>query len=270
MPIAHPKNPGHRDHGEHGVVEIDRRREDVGGVQGRARRRGLSERLDQSGQPRHHPAGRRSGRRRHAQRRRDAGAPGTTSRPASSTTSPRTTRFPIASAADSRRTDRSASRAAATTARSRIATGCRSASTNTASSRPIRSTPTSSTAAATSRGSIGGPGRCRSSGPLGGRGGGGGAAGHVPPGAHDAGDLLRGGQARAVLRQQPSLEDGRRRRALEADQSRPDATDLGDSEERRQVRERSRRRSRRRAASSTPWRRRTRTSTASGSAPTTG
>ena len=60
----------------------------------------------------------------------------------------RTTRFPTASAADSRRTDRSACRAAATTARSRIATGFPSASTNTASSRPIRSTPTSSTAAA--------------------------------------------------------------------------------------------------------------------------
>ena len=33
---------------QHGVVEIDRRRQDLGAVQGRARRRRLSERLDQS------------------------------------------------------------------------------------------------------------------------------------------------------------------------------------------------------------------------------
>ena len=66
-----PEGSRRRDHGEHRVVEVDRRREDVGVVQGRAWRRGLPERLDQSGQPRHHPARRRSGRGRHAQRRRD-------------------------------------------------------------------------------------------------------------------------------------------------------------------------------------------------------
>ena len=75
------------------------------------------------------------------------GAPGTTSRPRRSTTSPPTTRSRTASAAASRKAARRASRAAATTARSRSASGTRSASRNTATSRPIRSTPTSSTAA---------------------------------------------------------------------------------------------------------------------------
>ena len=71
MPIPHPKNPDIVHHGEHRVVEVDRRRQDLGVVQGRAWRRGLPERLDQSGQPRHHPARRRPGRGRDAQRRRD-------------------------------------------------------------------------------------------------------------------------------------------------------------------------------------------------------
>ena len=53
-------------------------------------------------------------------------------------------------------------RAAATTARSRCATGIRSAPRSTATSRPIRSTRTSSTAAS-SRATIGGPARCRTS-----------------------------------------------------------------------------------------------------------
>ena len=76
------------------------------------------------------------------------GVPGTTSRRRSCTTSPPTTRSRTASAAGSRRAARRASRAAATTGRSPIATGCRSASTSTATSRPTRSTRTSSTAAA--------------------------------------------------------------------------------------------------------------------------
>ena len=71
MPLPASEEPRHRDHREHRVVEVDRRRQDVGAVQGRARRRGLSERLDQSRQSRHHPARRRSGRGRHAERRRD-------------------------------------------------------------------------------------------------------------------------------------------------------------------------------------------------------
>ena len=62
-----------------------------------------------------------------------------------------TTRSRIASAAGSRRAARRASRAAATTVRSRSATGIRWASRNTATSRPIRSIPTSSTAARSSR-----------------------------------------------------------------------------------------------------------------------
>ena len=55
-------------------------------------------------------------------------------------------------------------RAAATTARSRSASGRRSASKSTATSRPTRSIPTSSTAARC-RGGIGAPARCRTSGP---------------------------------------------------------------------------------------------------------
>ena len=73
LPMPTPRSeeprPGH--HGEHRVVEVDRRRQDVGAVQGRAGRRGLPERLDQPGQPRHHAARRRPGRRRDAQRRQD-------------------------------------------------------------------------------------------------------------------------------------------------------------------------------------------------------
>ena len=65
------------------------------------------------------------------------------------------------------------------------------------------------------------------------------ATGHRSAGAHDAGHLLRGRQARAVLREQPPLEDDRRRRALEADQPGPDAADVDGAGERRQVRERS-------------------------------
>ena len=71
MPIPAPEGSRHAHRRQHRVVEVDRRRQDVDAVQGRARRRGLSERLDQSRQPRHHPARRRSGRGRHAQRRRD-------------------------------------------------------------------------------------------------------------------------------------------------------------------------------------------------------
>ena len=59
----------------------------------------------------------------------------------------------------------------------------------------------------------------------------------LPPGADDAGDLLRSRQADAVLRQQPPVEDQRRRRALEQDQPRPHAADVDDPDERRQVRD---------------------------------
>ena len=68
---ARSEEPRRDHHGQHRVVEVDRRRQDVGAVQGRAGRRGLPERLDQPGQPRHHPAGGRPGRRRHAERRQD-------------------------------------------------------------------------------------------------------------------------------------------------------------------------------------------------------
>ena len=52
----------HRHRRQHRLVEVDRRRQDVGAIQGRARRRRLSERLDQSRQPRHHHARGRPGR----------------------------------------------------------------------------------------------------------------------------------------------------------------------------------------------------------------
>ncbi len=97
--------------------------------------------------PTDHPARRRPGRDHHGERRRDVELAGTTSRPRSSTTSAPTTPSRTASAAGSRRAARRASRAAATTGRSRSASGTRSASRSTATSRPTRSTPTSSTAA---------------------------------------------------------------------------------------------------------------------------
>ena len=75
-----------------------------------------STRLDRPGQPRHHPARRRSGRDRHASTAARRGAPGTTSRPRSSITSSPTTRSRTGSAAASRRAARPASPAAATTA----------------------------------------------------------------------------------------------------------------------------------------------------------
>ena len=61
----HPVRRGHR------LLEIDRRRQDLPGLQGRARRRRLSEHLDQpygSGDP---PLRERPGRRHHGERRRD-------------------------------------------------------------------------------------------------------------------------------------------------------------------------------------------------------
>ena len=134
------------------------------GIARRAGRRRLSPHLDQSEQPGHHPARRRSGRDHHGQRRRDLEF---LVQPADRAVLSRHHRQRVSRtgcAAASRRAARRASRAAATTGRSRFATGIRSASRSTATSRPIRSTPTSSTAAR-SRASIGGPGRCRTSRP---------------------------------------------------------------------------------------------------------
>ena len=108
-----------------------------------------------------------------------------------------------------------ASRAAATTAQITFRDWIPSASTNTATSPPIRSTPTSSTAAqgdalrSPHRPGVGRrPGRRARRRRWRDR--------DLPSGAHAAGRLLRGRHARAVLRQQPSLEDGRRRRALDS------------------------------------------------------
>ena len=60
---------GHRH--RHRQLQVDRRRQDVRAVQGRARRRRQPEHLVEPDQPRHHAARRRSGRGRDAERRRD-------------------------------------------------------------------------------------------------------------------------------------------------------------------------------------------------------
>ena len=128
-------------------LPVDGRRQDVRACAGRAGRRRLPHDLDQPREPRHHPARGRSGRRRHRERRRDVEH---LVQPADRAVLPRhppTTVSRTASTAASRRAARRASRAAATTARSRSATGIRSAPRSTATSRPIRSIPTSSTAA---------------------------------------------------------------------------------------------------------------------------
>ena len=102
----------------------------------RAGRRRLPPHLDQPERSRHHPDRHRPGRDRSPSTAARPGAPGTTSRPRSSTTSAPTTRSRTACAAASRRAARRASRAAATTGRSRSATGTRSASRSTATSPP--------------------------------------------------------------------------------------------------------------------------------------
>ncbi len=67
----------------------------------------------------------------------------------------------------------------------------------------------------------------------------GGHAGAGPLGPDDAGGLLRGRQGLALLREQLPVEDDGRRRALDADQPRPDAAGVGDAGECRQVPRRS-------------------------------
>ena len=242
----------------------------LGAVQGRARRRRLPERLDQSRQPRHHAARRRSGRGRHAQRRRDVEL---LVQPADGAVLPRhrpTTRFRIASAAGSRRADRSASSSrgndGAITFRDWLPVGVdeygyvapdplnpdivyggHGDALRSADRPGVRRRSGRADAAAVAR-----------------------RAGQLPSGAHDAGGLLRGRQARRCS--SPTTISGRPSTAAHSwKQISPDLTrkTWERPEERRQVSGDCRRRSRPSAASSTPSRRRTRTSTASGSAPTT-
>ena len=78
------------------TMRSSRRRQNLDRIPRRARRRRLSESLDQSQRPQHHSARQRSGRARHRQRRTRPGVPGTTSPPRSFTTSPRPITFPIA------------------------------------------------------------------------------------------------------------------------------------------------------------------------------
>ena len=142
-----PEEPGRRLRRQHVDLQVDRRRQHVHRDQGRAGRRRLPHHLDQPGQPRHHPDRRRPGRDHHRQRRRDVEL---LVQPADGAVLPRHHRQPLSrtgSTAASRRAARPASRRGATTARSRSATGTRSASRSTATSRPIRWTRTSSTAA---------------------------------------------------------------------------------------------------------------------------
>ena len=84
--------PGLR--GQHRHHALDRRRQNLVRLSRRARRRRLPESLDQSQQRQHYSARQRSGRDRHRERRRDAGVPGTTSPPRSSTTSIADNQFP--------------------------------------------------------------------------------------------------------------------------------------------------------------------------------
>ena len=94
VPVVDPKNPDIVITANTVSYKSTDARQDLGAVQGRARRRRLSERLDQPERSEHHPARERSGRGRDAERRRSRGAPGTTSRPRSSITSTPTTTFP--------------------------------------------------------------------------------------------------------------------------------------------------------------------------------
>ena len=93
------------------------------------------------------------------------------------------------------------------------------------------------------------------------------------PGPYPAARLLHGRQEVALLRHQRVVEDDGRRDHLEADQPGPDAQDARNPEKRRQIHrtghQRRSRPTRTAPASSTRSARRTSTSTASGSAPTT-
>ena len=136
-----PKNADMVYIGEHRVVEVDRRRQDVPRASRRARRRRLPPHLDQPRQPGHHPDCVRSGRDDHRERRRDVEL---LVQPADGAVLSREHGQRVSrtvSAAASRRAAPRASRAAATMAGSRSANGTRSASKSTATSRRIRSNP---------------------------------------------------------------------------------------------------------------------------------
>ena len=152
----------HRVRRQHGGLEIDGRRQDV---DRRSAARPAATIISDSGSIRITPKSSCWSATRARSSRSTAarpGVPGTTSRPRRCTTSTPTTPSRTAFAAGSRRAARPASRAAATTARSRSASGIRSASRSTATRCPIRSIRISSTAAR-SRASTAAPGRSRTS-----------------------------------------------------------------------------------------------------------
>ena len=230
-----PEAGRHRDHGGHRVVEDDRRRQDLVGLQGRARRRRLSERLDQPGQPRHRPAGGRSGRGRHAQRRRHVEfLVQPVDRAALSRG--RRQRVPVPRvqrAAGERISLRGEPRQLRRDLEPRLAPGWR----GRVRLRGPRSPEPGHRLRGTERVAVRPPhgtgvqrrpgGRTRR-----------GRGGHARPGPigpHDAGGLLRGRQGLALLREQLPVEDDGRRRALVAHQPGSHAPDVGDAGKCRQV-----------------------------------
>ena len=175
-------------------------------VQGRAGRRGLPERLDQPGQPRHHAVRRGPGRRRDAERREVVEF---LVQPADRAALPRgrRQRLPLPRlqrAAGERVGLHLEPRQLRRDLRPRLAAG-RRGRVRLRRPRPAGSRHRLRRA---QRDAVRPPHRPDVHGraDVGPR-----AAGHVPHGADDAGAVLAGGQAHAVLRQQPPLEDDGRR-----------------------------------------------------------
>ena len=225
MPIAHPERPGHRDH----------RRARCRGNRPTAGKTWAPFKGAPGGEdyqngwinpdnPGHHPARRRSGRGRHAQRRRDVELLVQPADRRSSITSRPTTRFRIASAAGSRRADRSASSSRGNYGAiigSRLAAGrrrrirlrrARSAESRHRLRRPNVTRFDRRTGQVLGRRARRRPRRRWRR-----------TRGHVPQVRTMPVVFSEVDKRVAVLREQPSLEDGRRRRELEADQPRPDA-----------------------------------------------
>ena len=176
--------------------------------------------------PRHHAARRRSGRGGHAQRRADVELLVQPADRADLSRVAPTTRSPIASAAVSRRADRRACRAAATTARSPIRDWLPVGVDEYGYVAPDPLNPDIVYGGRNVTRFDRRPARSPAW-PVAGRGGVAGRARDVPRRCGRCRSCSRGRQARAVLREQPSVEDDRRRLTLEADQPRSDAQDVG-------------------------------------------
>ena len=219
----------------------------MGAIQGRARRGRLPVGWINPNDPQHHAARRRSGRRRHAEQRRDleflvqpadgADLPRDRRQRVSVSRVQRTTGERIGVRREPRQLRRDLAPRLAAGRRRRVRLrGPRSAQSRYRLRRPKRDAVRSADRPGVDRGT--GRGARRRAPEL---------RRDIPAGADAAGRLLRGGQARAVLRQQLSLEDDRRRQHVAADQPRPDARDARD---------------RRRASASTALRRSAKTTAA--------